>query len=114
MRIALVAVLAIASTACSSSGGASADAGEDYGEPICILQEGGTTYVCTGGGTSPACPANAESYQSPCNAPMAQCMGCDGPGPGNAPGAGFSCTCQAGGADAGLAWSCVGTEHLCR
>ena len=112
MRTALTALVAIATMGCKTSG-ASADAGDDSNQPICILQEGGSTYVCTGGETSPACPSNAESLGTPCSGPMAFCMGCDGVTP-SAPGAGFSCTCQAVDADAGPTWRCVGTEHLCK
>jgi hypothetical protein len=113
MRSALTALAAIAATACGTSG-ASADAGDDYGQPICILQEGGSTYACTGGGTSPACPVNAEAPGSSCAATMAQCMGCEGQTPPSGLGAGFYCICQDAGTDGGLQWSCVGTEHLCK
>jgi hypothetical protein len=112
MKMAL-ALAALVATACSStSGGASPDAGDDYGQPICILQDGGTTYDCDGQ-TVAACPPSAQSFGAPCAAPMAQCTGCEGQAPPNGLGAGFYCTCQATG-DGGLQWSCVGTEHLCK
>lgn len=108
--MALTVLAAVAATACSSSGGASADAGV---QPDCIFQEAGSVYVCTGGGTSPACPASVWTYQPKCAVQMSQCMGCDDPGPGNSPGAGIYCVCQASG-DAGPTWLCAGTEHTCR
>jgi hypothetical protein len=107
-----MALVALAATACSSSSrGASADAGDDYGQPICILQDGGYTYDCCGQ-TVAACPASAVQFGAPCSAPMAQCTGCEGHPPDSV-GAGFYCTCQVAG-DGGLQWSCVGTEHLCK
>ncbi|HEX8792800.1 MAG TPA: hypothetical protein VF765_17765 [Polyangiaceae bacterium] len=100
--------VAVSTIACSSSSkpGASAGSGDagDGGEPICILQEGGTTYDCNGQ-TVAACAANTQSSQA-CPTAMAQCTGCE-------MGAGFSCTCQVAG-DGGLQWTCVGTEHPCR
>lgn len=108
--------LDVSTIACSSSSksGWSAGTGDagDGGEPICILQEGGTTYDCSGQ-TVAACPANAQSFDAPCTTAMAQCTGCEGQTPPSNVGAGFYCTCQFAG-DAGLQWTCAGTEHECR
>ena len=111
--LALTALVALAATACSSSSrGASADAGDDYGQPICILQDGGTTYDCSGQ-TVAACLFGAQPSGAPCATPMALCTGCYGQTGPNGVGAGFYCTCQVAG-DGGLQWSCVGSEQLCK
>jgi hypothetical protein len=113
MRRVLTAIVALAASACSStSGGASADAGDDYGQPICILQDGGTSYNCDGQMVA-ACAQSGQPVGAPCTSLMAQCTGCMGQTPPNGVGAGFYCTCQDAG-DGGLQWSCVGTEHLCK
>lgn len=112
-RTLIIAFVALAAAACSStSGGASADAGDDYDQPICILQEGGATYDCNGQ-TVAACDPSVQSFGAPCTTPMASCTGCMGQTSPNALGAGYYCTCQADG-DGGLQWSCVGTEHVCK
>jgi hypothetical protein len=108
-----VAFVALATAACSStSGGASDDAGDDYGQPICVLQDGGATYDCNGG-TVAACDPTDETPGTPCMTVMAMCTGCMGQTPPQGLGAGYDCTCQIAG-DAGLQWSCVGSEHLCK
>lgn len=106
---------ALVTVACSSSskaGGAADSGAADDGQPICVLQDGGSAYDCNGQ-TVAACDPSDQSVGAPCTALMAQCTGCMGQTPPSGVGAGYYCTCQDAG-DGGLQWSCVGTEHECR